>query len=280
MRALLGLTLLLLALTPVPIAASDDRHVARVGVSCSPFASRCALAQPALPDTVRGMLPADARIVEGFLADLTDDGERDWAILYVTPRSGSAFAADGHVTVIIATPDGWRQVLDVVEEYAPGGEVARASIGDRELLQVTFYAGAHSGSLRLYGWDGAGFALLLEEFSNAAAFAVGPTGVIVWFSPYCGSFASSPVLFRAWWWDGAGFTRDDGRDPDLLAGTIAEVEAAFARDPGATPSGRACLYDALAYLARAAGDAERVQQLCDAAHTEEPEDVLPRLVCG
>ncbi len=239
-------------------------------------------AQPALPDAVLALLPADARVAEGFLADLTNDGERDWAVMYLTPRAGSAFAANAHVTVLIATTEGWRVSLTITEEFAPGGAIARARIGDRHMLQVTFYVGAHSGSLSLYLWDdvAGGFAEVLHEGSNSAAFDVGEHGVITWFSPYCGSYAQSPLLFRAHWWDGTAFVRDDGRVPDLIAATVAEFEAALSGPTGEAAYGRACLFDALAYLARAAGDGEAVSRLCAAALAEEPDAGPGWLVCG
>jgi hypothetical protein len=88
----------------------------------------------------------------------------------------------------------------------------------------------------------------------------GSAEVVKAWSPFCQSHAASPRLDTVYAWENGAYAAATGRYSAVLARDTASFQAAVARSnstqttPPWAPGDKACLHDALAYLAELSGN--------------------------
>jgi hypothetical protein len=125
---------------------------------------------------------------------------------------------------------------------------------------MVFHTGANSAGLIVIRsnavvYDGVADNVQLQDVNGD-----GSAEVVKDWSPFCQSHAASPRLTTIYAWQGGEFTSATGSFPNVLAKDTSAFQAAVARAndpktaPAWTPGAKACLHDALAYLAGLSGD--------------------------
>ena len=224
----------------------------------------------ALPEPVRQALPEGAEPRQAQVASLVGDRSVQWIVLYEVTAPDVRYPTATVLTILNQQAGGWRAARTIEEPYAVGGAFEVHEVAGTPAVAFYRIVGAHSAKLDLVRWDGSAFAGIFDAFSNTPGFTFDnldddstPELLSHW-SPYCGSYATSPVLLDVYQWNGARYQVATDRFPALLLEPITEFTAALTGVPSVldVPETAACLHDALAWLYGAIGDSDSAALHC------------------
>lgn len=238
-----------------------------------------------IPADALAALPAGVRPLSAITAFLTGPGIADpgrgvpdWVILYTASPPDTP---SGDVTAAFVTFSAlgrYSALKSVKLEGVVGASIGTVQVGVRPAVVVSAGQGAHGIRTVVVRWDSdkSEFAAVFDGESNAPTIDVsdvdsdGMPEVVVWFSPYCESYAASPRLVTVYRWSGTSYVEATGSYPTLVRKVADDVRAVLPAAGEWSANGRACLYWALGYLAERIGDVDTAAAQYGLAKATDP----------
>lgn len=223
----------------------------------------------AVPDStgVESLLPDGAKVLD---TKPLGSATAVVAQLPVPTTSGVQPPPDAELAIVLSTPAGMRLAKAVVQQFAQAPQLAVEPVGGAPAAGMSYHTGANSQGLIVIRasavvYDGVADSIELRDWDGDGSYEVTKS-----WSPFCQSHAASPRLTTIYAWQAGQYTQATARFPQAVSADVANFHAAVQRaaapqtTPAWTPAAKACLHDALAYLADLSGDtvqaaAERAQ---------------------
>ncbi|HEY3118349.1 MAG TPA: hypothetical protein VGK54_16515 [Chloroflexota bacterium] len=233
---------------------------------------------PTLPADLLDQFPSGAQVLD--VKDMSQRGNGRMAVLLGLPNPGGPpdrpFPPQIELAIVFQNPTGWRVAMAVRKAFALAPTTEVADIAGTASVALSYYVGANSqGMLVVRGeavvYDGVADSVILQDVDGD-----GVPEVVKRWSPFCQSHASSPRLSTVYAWRRGEFEVATGDFADVLASDRATFEAAVDRAELSTnflawtDGQKACLHDALGYIAQEAGDDAEAQARFDQVAALDP----------
>ncbi|MGH2469330.1 MAG: hypothetical protein ACRDGF_04585, partial [Chloroflexota bacterium] len=216
----------------------------------------------------RALLPAPAS-VQAVATLYSSRQSSTLAVLSMLPNPPGMPAGTPPMTIYLAIATGgpisWRLPLAVTKGFAQEPKLSTAKVAGVEAAGVTYGIGANSKGLLVLRdaavvYDGVADGVVLKDLNGD-----GSAEVLRSWSPFCQSHVASPRLSTVYQWQQGTFAVATGSFPAVLAQDQANFKAAVARAnlpatrPVWTGGQKACLHDALGYIAQEGGQQAEAQ---------------------
>lgn len=169
------------------------------------------------------------------------------------------------LAIVDKVPAGWRLETAVTKSFALGPKLETASVGGQQAAGVTYHTGANSAGLLVIRGNSVVFDGVADDVQLQDLNGDGTPEVVKSWSPFCQSHVASPRLTTVYAWQDGMYAVATGQFKNVLAHDAVNFQAAVARanqastTPAWTPGQKACLHDALAYIAQEGGDSAQAQ---------------------